>query len=85
MGQSRSEGINFSILYFFEFIPTFVLCYYVSHLIFLMVLAWALLQYTIAMMGYDDDEMKTTVLELTYNYGVTDYTKGDGYAQVCSY
>ena len=50
-----------------------------------MVLAWALLQYTIAMMGYSDDEMKTTILELTYNYGVIDYTKGDGYAQVCSY
>ena len=34
------------------------------------------------MMGYGDDEMNTTVLELTYNYGVTEYTKGDGYGQV---
>ena len=39
-------------------------------------------QYTLAMVGYGDDEMKTTVLELTYNYGVTEYTKGNGYAQV---
>lgn len=42
-------------------------------------------QYTLAMVGYGDDEMKTTVLELTYNYGVTEYTKGTGYAQVQSY
>jgi len=41
-------------------------------------------QYTLAMVGYGDDEMKTTVLELTYNYGVTEYTKGNGYAQVYS-
>lgn len=39
------------------------------------------LQYTIAMMGYAD-EYETTVLELTYNYGVTEYTKGNAYAQV---
>lgn len=39
-------------------------------------------QYTLAMVGYGDDEMNTTVLELTYNYGVTEYTKGDGYGQV---
>lgn len=39
------------------------------------------LQYTIAMLGYDEEE-KTTVLELTYNYGVTEYTKGNAYAQV---
>ena len=43
-----------------------------------------ILQYTLAMVGYGDDEMKTTVLELTYNYGVTEYTKGTGYAQVHS-
>lgn len=42
------------------------------------------MQYTIAMMGYDD-EYKTTVLELTYNYGVTEYTKGNAYAQVGCY
>jgi hypothetical protein len=41
-------------------------------------------QYTLAMVGYGDDELKTTVLELTYNYGVTEYTKGTGYAQVHS-
>ena len=39
-------------------------------------------QYTLSMVGYGDDEMKTTVLELTYNYGVTEYTKGDAYGQV---
>ncbi|KAK1325074.1 Lactoylglutathione lyase [Acorus calamus] len=38
-------------------------------------------KYTIAMMGYADED-KTTVLELTYNYGVTEYTKGNAYAQV---
>lgn len=38
-------------------------------------------KYTIAMMGYAD-EYETTVLELTYNYGVTEYTKGNAYAQV---
>jgi len=39
-------------------------------------------KYTLAMVGYGDDEMKTTVLELTYNYGVTEYSKGTGYAQI---
>lgn len=34
------------------------------------------------MMGYGEEEQKITVLELTYNYGVTEYTKGTGYAQV---
>ncbi|KAL3627467.1 Lactoylglutathione lyase [Castilleja foliolosa] len=38
-------------------------------------------KYTLAMMGYAD-EHETTVLELTYNYGVTEYTKGNAYAQV---
>ncbi|KAL2931411.1 putative lactoylglutathione lyase [Bienertia sinuspersici] len=38
-------------------------------------------KYTIAMMGYAPEE-ETTVLELTYNYGVTEYTKGNAYAQV---
>lgn len=33
-------------------------------------------------MGYGDDEQSQCVFELTYNYGRTDYTKGDGYAQV---
>jgi len=40
-----------------------------------------LLQYTIAMMGYANEE-ETTVLELTYNYGVTENTRGNAYAQV---
>lgn len=34
------------------------------------------------MVGYGEEEQKITVLELTYNYGVTEYTKGNGYAQV---
>ncbi|BAT87465.1 hypothetical protein LR48_Vigan09g207400 [Vigna angularis] len=38
-------------------------------------------KYTIVMLGYAD-EQETTVLELTYNYGVTEYTKGNAYAQV---
>ena len=33
------------------------------------------------MLGYAD-EHETTVLELTYNYDVTEYTKGNAYAQV---
>lgn len=41
------------------------------------------LQYTIAMMGYGPED-KTAVLELTYNYGVTEYDKGNAYAQVKS-
>ncbi|XP_039039036.1 probable lactoylglutathione lyase, chloroplastic [Hibiscus syriacus] len=38
-------------------------------------------KYTIAMMGYGPED-KNAVLELTYNYGVTDYDKGNGYAQI---
>lgn len=38
-------------------------------------------KYTIAMLGYAD-EHETTVLELTYNYDVKEYTKGNAYAQV---
>ncbi|KAK4588367.1 hypothetical protein RGQ29_019374 [Quercus rubra] len=38
-------------------------------------------KYTLAMLGYAE-EHETTVLELTYNYGVTEYTKGDAYAQI---
>lgn len=33
------------------------------------------------MMGYGPED-KNPVLELTYNYGVTKYDKGNGYAQV---
>ncbi|PNX98431.1 lactoylglutathione lyase-like protein, partial [Trifolium pratense] len=38
-------------------------------------------KYTLAMLGYAE-EHETVVLELTYNYGVTEYTKGNAYAQV---
>lgn len=38
-------------------------------------------QSTIAIMGYGPED-KNAVLELTYNYGVTEYDKGNGYAQV---
>ena len=37
-------------------------------------------QYTIGMMGYNE----SVVLELAYNYGVTEYKKGNAYAQVCA-
>lgn len=39
------------------------------------------MQYTIAMMGYGPED-KSSVMELTYNYGVTEYDKGNAYAQV---
>ncbi|XP_040361771.1 lactoylglutathione lyase GLX1-like, partial [Rosa chinensis] len=39
-------------------------------------------QYTVAMVGYGSNYTQTTVIELQYNYNVTDYTKGNGYAQV---
>lgn len=38
-------------------------------------------KYTLAMMGYAE-ENETIVLELTYNYDVTEYTKGNAYGQV---
>ncbi|KAH0916536.1 hypothetical protein HID58_030982 [Brassica napus] len=38
-------------------------------------------KYTIGMMGYAE-EYESIVLELTYNYGVTEYTKGNAYAQI---
>lgn len=40
-------------------------------------------QYTVAKLGYGP-EANGPVLELTYNYGVTNYDKGNGYAQVDS-
>ncbi|PNX75670.1 lactoylglutathione lyase-like protein, partial [Trifolium pratense] len=36
---------------------------------------------TVAIMGYGPEE-KSTVLELTSDYGVTTYDKGDAYAQI---
>ncbi|XP_020572271.1 probable lactoylglutathione lyase, chloroplastic [Phalaenopsis equestris] len=38
-------------------------------------------KYTIAMMGYGPED-KSAVLELTYNYGVKEYDKGNAYAQI---
>ncbi|CAH8383108.1 unnamed protein product [Eruca vesicaria subsp. sativa] len=38
-------------------------------------------KYTIAMMGYGPEDT-FPVLELTYNYGVTEYDKGNAYAQI---
>ncbi|GJN19583.1 hypothetical protein PR202_gb06872 [Eleusine coracana subsp. coracana] len=40
-----------------------------------------LCQYTVAMMGYGPED-KNAVLELTYNYGVTEYAKGNAYGQI---
>lgn len=42
------------------------------------------LQYTIAMLGYGPED-KSAVMELTYNYDVTEYDKGNAYAQVLSF
>jgi len=38
-------------------------------------------KYTLAFVGYDDEE-KTAVLELTYNYGVDRYEMGTAYGHV---
>ncbi|GFQ05380.1 probable lactoylglutathione lyase chloroplast [Phtheirospermum japonicum] len=38
-------------------------------------------KYTIAMLGYGPED-KSAVIELTYNYGVTEYDKGNAYAQI---
>ncbi|HSD54768.1 MAG TPA: lactoylglutathione lyase [Burkholderiales bacterium] len=38
-------------------------------------------KYTLAFVGYDDEE-KTAVLELTYNYGVDKYEMGTAYGHV---
>ncbi|XP_022142111.1 putative lactoylglutathione lyase isoform X3 [Momordica charantia] len=38
-------------------------------------------KYTVAVMGYAG-ELEATALELAYNYGVTEYTKGTAYAQI---
>ncbi|KAL9324658.1 hypothetical protein ACSQ67_009515 [Phaseolus vulgaris] len=38
-------------------------------------------QNTTAIVGYGPEE-KSAVLELTYNYGITEYDKGDAYAQI---
>eukprot|EP00244_Chara_vulgaris_P008181 TRINITY_DN312_c0_g1_i1.p1 TRINITY_DN312_c0_g1~~TRINITY_DN312_c0_g1_i1.p1 ORF type:complete len:295 (+),score=73.80 TRINITY_DN312_c0_g1_i1:322-1206(+) len=38
-------------------------------------------KYTIAMMGYGPEE-SSAVLELTYNYDVTSYSKGNAYGQI---
>ncbi|KAF5748258.1 lactoylglutathione lyase chloroplast-like [Tripterygium wilfordii] len=38
-------------------------------------------KYTVAIMGYGPED-KNAVLELTYNYEVTEYSKGNGYAQI---
>ncbi|KAJ8528277.1 hypothetical protein K7X08_021969 [Anisodus acutangulus] len=38
-------------------------------------------KYTIAMLGYGPED-RSVVMELTYNYGVTEYVKGNAYAQI---
>ena len=42
----------------------------------------SMFQHTVARLGYGIDETDGPVLELTYNYGVTEYDKGNAYAQV---
>ncbi|KAK9268440.1 hypothetical protein L1049_000190 [Liquidambar formosana] len=39
-------------------------------------------QFDIGMVGYGDDLNQTTVIELRYNYNVTEYTQGNAYSQV---
>ncbi len=39
-------------------------------------------QKTYAYMGYDESEMRTTVLEFEYSYGVEEYDLGTAFAQV---
>lgn len=39
------------------------------------------LQCTTAIMGYGPED-NNAVIELTYNYGVSEYDKGNGYGQV---
>ncbi|XP_040990452.1 lactoylglutathione lyase GLX1-like isoform X1 [Juglans microcarpa x Juglans regia] len=39
-------------------------------------------QFTLGMVGYGSNLTRTTVLELKYNYNVTEYTRGNGYAEV---
>ncbi|CAL9017666.1 unnamed protein product [Prunus brigantina] len=39
-------------------------------------------QQYIAMLGYGSNFTETTIIELKYNYNVTQYTRGNGYAQV---
>ncbi|SUC09024.1 lactoylglutathione lyase [Pasteurella canis] len=38
-------------------------------------------KYTLAFLGYDDED-KTSVLELTYNWGVTEYEQGTAYGHI---
>ena len=38
--------------------------------------------FTLAFIGYGD-EMESTLLELTYNYGVTKYEHGGAYGHIC--
>uniref|UniRef100_A0A7N0V1H0 lactoylglutathione lyase n=1 Tax=Kalanchoe fedtschenkoi TaxID=63787 RepID=A0A7N0V1H0_KALFE len=39
------------------------------------------LKYSAALVGYGPED-KNPVVELTYNYGITDYDKGNGYTQI---
>jgi hypothetical protein len=41
---------------------------------------FGIIRYTIAKLGYAEED-KVTVLELIYNYGVSEYSKGNAYAQ----
>lgn len=38
-------------------------------------------EYTLAFLGYGPED-ESTVMELTYNWGKTEYSKGEGYSQV---
>lgn len=58
------------------------LVWFIEHLItFTSSNGFSFWQSTFAILGYGPEE-KSTVVKLTYNYGVTEYDKGDAYAQV---
>ncbi|KAG5559306.1 hypothetical protein RHGRI_009000 [Rhododendron griersonianum] len=69
--------INFSIYTFLILFRHLEWSFYGNEI----TLSTSCIDYTIAMMGYGPED-KSVVLELTYNYGVTQYDKGNAYAQI---
>lgn len=40
-------------------------------------------KYTLAFLGYSDDPNSETLIELTYNWGKTEYHHGDAFGHLC--
>lgn len=40
-------------------------------------------KYTLAFLGYTDDPNSETLIELTYNWGKTEYQHGDAFVHLC--